>query len=371
MKAVTIRPDDQSVATRDLERPAVESPTDVLVRMLEVGICGTDGSICQGEHGRPPDGADFLVPGHEGLGEVVEVGTDVEDLAPGDLAVPTVRRPCPHEHCTACRSGNVDFCMTGDYTERGIDGRHGFLAEYVVDDAKYLCPVPSELRDVAVLTEPLSIAEKALRQYVAIQRRLPWLRNADTAEMLGQSRAVVLGGGPIGLLGCMLLRLYDVPTVVYSRDEPPAPEVDLTRAVGAEYISSEQEEFDAVVKRLGGVDLVYEATGAAELMFEVMPKLSANAVFIATGVPGRGGSASIEADTVMNELVLQNQVLCGTVNASRGDFLAAIEHLGRMHQRWSGALRSIITHRHGPDDFCESAGSSDGLKHVINPGDTG
>jgi glucose 1-dehydrogenase len=370
MKAVTIDSGER-VTLRDIDKPRIESPTDVLVRILEVGVCGTDSSICDGEHGAAPDGSGYLVPGHEGFGEVVEVGAQVRDLEAGDLVVPTVRRPCPHESCRACRSGHSDFCVTGDYLERGIERIHGFAAEFIVEDAQYLCHVPEKVRDVAVLTEPLTIAEKGLRQYFAIQRRLPWLRDASEREILAGSKAVILGGGPIGLLGAMLLRLYDVETVVYSRTEPPAPESDISAAIGASYVSSEQEDFADVAGRLGGVDIVYEATGAAGLMFEVLPMMSPNAVFIATGVPGPGGKTKIKADTVMHELVMGNQVLCGTVNASRADFENAIEHLGQMLEQWPDATRGIITHRQGADAFCESAASRDGLKHIVIPGGGG
>jgi glucose 1-dehydrogenase len=368
MKVVAIHTARQRTEVREEREPRLASERDVVVRMLEVGVCGTDGEICGAGHGTPPDGSEWLTPGHEGFGEVVEVGSDVAGLRAGDLVVPTVRRPCPHDRCTACRTGNVDFCLTGDYGERGIEKLHGFAAELIVEDERYLCRVPESARDVAVLTEPLSIAEKGLRQFIAIQRRLPWLRDAEDAEILSVCHAVILGGGPIGLLGALLLRLHDVPVVVYSRAEPPAPEADVAGAIGAEYVSSEREDFGSVVERLGSVELVYEATGAAGLMFEVLPELSANAVFIATGVPGRGGEAEIDADTVMNELVLKNQVLCGTVNASRGDFDAAIRDVGRMLDRWPAATRGIITHRHGMDDFCGSAASSEGLKHIIVPG---
>jgi glucose 1-dehydrogenase len=368
MKAVTISEGGARVAVSDVDEPKLEGAGSVLVRMLEVGVCGTDSGICGGDEGTPPEGADYLIPGHEGLGEVVEVGPEVQGLRPGDLVVPMVRRPCRHDHCRACRSGNQDFCTTGDFTERGIERAHGFAAELIVEDAAYLCPVPAGLRDVAVLTEPQSIAEKGLRQYFAIQRRLPWLRDATDEEILAGCSAVVLGGGPIGLLGCLLLRLYDVPTIVYSRSTPPLPESDLADAVGASYMSSKQKDFDQVVERLGGVNLVYEATGAAELMFEVMQHLAPNAVFIATGVPGRRGTSEIAADLVMHRLVMKNQVLCGTVNASRADFDSAIRNLGRMQERWPDALRSIITHRQEAGAFCESAGSADGLKHVIRFG---
>jgi glucose 1-dehydrogenase len=368
MKAVTIAKGGERIRVADVEDPRLQSETDVLVRVLEVGVCGTDSGICGGDEGTPPAGSDYLIPGHEGFGEVVEVGSGVEGLKPGDLVVPTVRRPCPHDHCPACSSGNQDFCVTGEYRERGIEGAHGFAAEYFVDDATYLCRVPDAIRDVGVLAEPQSIAEKGMRQFFAIQRRLPWLADRDDAGILEGCSAAVLGGGPIGLLGCLLLRLYDIPVIVYSRQEPPAPEAEIADAVGAEYISSERDGFEEVVERLGTVNLVYEGTGAAQLMFEVMQHLSHNAVFIATGVPQPGGKSEVAADTVMHRLVMKNQVLCGTVNASRGDFDAAAHNLGRMLERWPDVVRGLITHRHGLDNFCDSAGSGDGLKHVICPG---
>ena len=136
--------------------PVVSAPTDVKIRILDVGICGTDREICGFDYGTPPAGCDHLVIGHEALGEVVEVGVAVTRLKPGALVVPMVRRPCDHGDCLACREGRQDFCYTGDFTERGINGRHGFMTELVVDDERYMNVVPQELRDVAVLVEPLT-----------------------------------------------------------------------------------------------------------------------------------------------------------------------------------------------------------------------
>jgi glucose 1-dehydrogenase len=365
MKAVAVEPRTGKTDLRDVTEPRIGSERDILIRILEVGVCGTDGGICSGGKGNAPDGDDYLIPGHEGLGEVIEAGSAVDGFSPGDLVVPTVRRPCTDQQCTPCRTGHQDFCITGDYVERGIKSSHGFASEFIVEDAQYLCRVPEALREHADVAEPLSIAEKGLRQYFALQRRLPWLEDASGEDILGGRTAVVLGGGPIGLLGCLLLRLHGVKTLVYSRGVPPAPEVEVAEAAGAEYVSSRQETFDAVAERIGRIDLVYEGTGAAELMFGVLPALARNSVFLATGVPEPGGKSAVEADLVMHELVMKSQVLCGIINSSRTDFLSAIEHLRQLKQRFPDALRGIITHRQEPRDFCESAGSREGLKHVI------
>src|SRR5438128_10123893 len=200
MKAIAVFPSRREVKLIEQEPPTPRAPTDVKLRMLEVGICGTDREIAAFQYGTPPAGSDHLVIGHESLGEVVEVGPAVSRVKPGDLVVPMVRRPCPHADCVACRAGRQDFCFTGDFSERGIKGLHGFMTETVVDDERWMHLVPPTLRDVAVLVEPLTIAEKALIQVSQVQQRLPWACGAAPATgRRFRHRAVVLGAGPVGL----------------------------------------------------------------------------------------------------------------------------------------------------------------------------
>ena len=365
MRAVALYPSDRRVDVVNREPPARPGPAAARLRVLDVGVCGTDAELCAFEYGEPPAGADALVLGHEALARVVEVGPEVRGLAAGDLVVPMVRRPCDRPECRACRSGNQDFCQTGDYTERGIKGADGFLAEEVVEEARYLVRVPPELREVGVLTEPLTIAEKALRQYADVQRRLPWQESTDHDELLHGRRAVVLGAGPVGILGCMLLRLRGADVVVYSRARTPNAKAALVEAVGAAYVSSGDESFPDLVRRTGGVDLVYEAAGASQLAFDALAHLGANAVFVFTGVPGRKQQIEVAGDAIMKNVVLQNQAVVGTVNASRADFERAVADLGECLRRWPDATRAIITGRFPMASFCEQAGSRDGIKRVI------
>src|SRR5437867_864420 len=144
MKAVAVVPGKRQIQLIDQEPPRLTSPTEVKLRMLEAGVCGTDREICAFQYGTPPAGAAQLVIGHESLGEVVEVGAGVSRLKVGDLVVPMVRRPCAHDECLACRSDRQDFCYTGDFTERGIKMAHGFMTEFVVDDQKYMNVVPRQ-----------------------------------------------------------------------------------------------------------------------------------------------------------------------------------------------------------------------------------
>src|SRR5580698_1019671 len=179
MKAVAVFPADRRFDVIDHPEPSIAAPGDVKLRMLDVGICGTDKEIVTFQFGTPPDGSKYLVIGHESLAQVVETGANVTRLKPGDLAVATVRRPCQVPTCLACREGRQDFCYSGQYTERGIMRRHGYMTEFVVEDQQYLNPVPAALRDVAVLLEPLTIAEKAVSQLFPAQRRSPWIRVHD------------------------------------------------------------------------------------------------------------------------------------------------------------------------------------------------
>src|SRR5579863_9430541 len=169
MKAIAVFPSRKQVQLIDAPAPVFQGPTEVKLKMLDIGVCGTDKEICSFEYGTPPAGSDYLILGHESLGQVMEVGPDVKSLKAGDLVVTIVRRPCGNPSCIPCRVGRQDFCTTGGFKERGISGLHGFVAETVVDDEKYMNPVTPQLRDIGVLTEPLTIAEKSLFQVWDIQ----------------------------------------------------------------------------------------------------------------------------------------------------------------------------------------------------------
>ncbi|HZR84935.1 MAG TPA: alcohol dehydrogenase catalytic domain-containing protein [Candidatus Binatia bacterium] len=218
MKAIVVIPERRELRLVEQETPSLYGPRDVRVKMLDVGVCGTDREICRFEYGTPPPNGPHLVIGHEALGEVVEVGREVTRVRPGDLVVPMVRRPCAHDDCAACRAEHADFCFTGDFRERGIKEAHGFMTEQIVDDERYMNVVPDALRDVAVLVEPLTIAEKALGQIWEVQHRLPWSCAATPGTAHASChRAVVIGAGPVGLLGAMALVHAGFQTTVYSR----------------------------------------------------------------------------------------------------------------------------------------------------------
>ncbi len=361
MKAVAVFPSERRFGVIDHPEPRIAAPTEVALRMLDVGICGTDKEIVAFDYGTPPPGSPYLIIGHESLGEVIETGAAVSRFKPGDLAVPSVRRPCSDPRCIACRAGRQDFCYTGGFTERGINQLHGFMSEFVVEDERYLNPVPPALRDVAVLVEPLTISEKGVTQLWQVQQRLPWAEAGRNSL-----RAVVLGGGPVGLLGAMKLVKEGFDTTVYSRTPAAGDLQDLVAGFGARFVHAETASLAQLAESVGNIDVIYEAVGASSLAFETMAYLGTNGVFIFTGVPGRKGPISVDTDTLMRDFVLKNQVIFGTVNASLQSFADSIADLSVFLQRWPAALRSLITRRFPIEQAAEPlSGKTGGIKNVI------
>ena len=373
MRGVAVFPEARQVKVIEVEAPRLARPDQVMLRMLDVGLCGTDKEICTFEYGTPPSGDDFLVIGHEALAQIVQVGAAVHRFRPGDLVVPSVRRPCPHPSCLACRSGRQDYCYTGDFRERGIKEQHGYLTEYVVDDEQYMNLVPPDLREIAVLAEPLTIAEKALGQIAwMMQERPPWLAPDQPEKEWGRGlSALVLGIGPVGLLGAMALVSAGFTTYVCSRETPPHPRIDLVSAIGAKYLSSTAVTFTDLAAQIGNIDLIYEAAGHSHFALEALRVLGTNGIFVITGVPGMQAFVQSDPARLMRDLVLKNQVLLGTVNAGSAAFAAALRDLDRFRLRWPAAVQTLIAGRHSPDAAPDLIlGRPSGIKTVISFGDS-
>jgi threonine dehydrogenase-like Zn-dependent dehydrogenase len=193
MRAVALDYAQQKLLVKDVREPERRTRTEVLVRIHEVGVCGTDRELANFRLGFPPAGSDVLVIGHEALGQVVEAGPEVGALRPGDWVTPMIRRAC-QPPCSSCARGRRDLCFAPVLNERGIFGLNGYFSEYAVDDAVDLVHIPDELVDCAVLMEPLSVVEKAIERALRVHEQ-------------GCRTALVLGAGPIGLLAGLLLQL--------------------------------------------------------------------------------------------------------------------------------------------------------------------
>jgi glucose 1-dehydrogenase len=258
-----------------------------------------------------------------------------------------VRRP---DDCLPCRSGEPDMCLEGGYTERGIKGRHGFLSELYVEKPEYLIKIPAHLRDVGVLLEPLTVVEKGVRHAWSLQRRM---------RAWEPRKALILGAGPIGLLGALLMRLKGLETFVYGREPSATTEAKL-REIGATYVSK-QDPSGTVVHHLGALpeehgpfDFILEATGAASVSMGAMRILGLNGVLCLASVTGGEAPMEICASCLNLELVLGNRVVFGTVNANRVDFETGAKDMAEAATRWPGWLDGLITRRVPMERFREA-----------------
>jgi threonine dehydrogenase-like Zn-dependent dehydrogenase len=333
--------------------PQLRADTDVKLKMLECGVCATDRDLCNFQFGAAPPGEDHFVLGHESLAEVVEAGPSVVGWAPGDLAVIVVRHPCGPPLCEACAAGRQDFCASGGYREHGIKELHGFMRDFVVTAAGYLHRVPCDLRHIAVLAEPLTIAEKALSQWRSVETRLPWQRDARTA--------VVLGAGPVGLLGAMLFRLSGLRTWIYSREE----DCELAETIGACYVSTAEASPGQLAERTGPIDFVYEAMGAPQVAFDVLQRLGANGLFLFTGAPWPDQPLAFDLKQLVLSMVIGNRMVGGTVNAAPAHFDDALAHLGAFEQQWPGAAAKLISARVPIVEFRDAIFGPGRLKKVV------
>ena len=336
MKAVAVTPGvPDSMHLRHVPRPDVNDipgGRGVLVRVLRVGVDGTDREISAAEYGAAPPGDDYLITGHESFGQVVAVGGLVTTLAPGDFVVATVRRP---GHSLYDVIGTNDMTTDDTYFERGINLRHGYLCEYYVDDAEFLVKVAPGLSEVGVLLEPTTVVEKGIAQAFEIQRRL---------RVWHPRKAAVMGAGTIGLLAALVLRLRGLDVTVFGRTRKPYLNAELVEALGARYLSTGDTPIQDGAGAFGPFDLIFEATGASAVVFESMRALAKNGVLVLSSVTGGDHRIEVPADKINLEFVLGNKVMVGTVNANREYFEVGVRDLAHAESQYPGWLRRLLTH---------------------------
>ncbi len=321
MRAITVRPGiANSVALSTVPEPA-SSEGAVLVEAMALGVCGTDREIIAGLYGWAPPGAEHLILGHESLGRVREAPDDA-DFAKGDLVAGIVRRPDPVP-CPACAQGAWDMCRNGQYTERGIKQRHGYGSELFRVEPEFLIKVDPNLGVLGVLLEPTSVVAKAWEH---VQR-------IGTRAYAWQPRcALITGAGPIGLLAAMMGVQRGLEVYVLDRNTD-GPKPELVRALGATYHIA----FDDLCP-----DIVLECTGASPVVLEVLDGVAPDGVVCLTGVSSGGRQFPFDVGAHNRNMVLQNHVVFGSVNANRRHYAAAADALAKADPKW---VARLITRR--------------------------
>jgi threonine dehydrogenase-like Zn-dependent dehydrogenase len=323
MRALTVIPGKAgSVELSEVPEPPQEDGP-VLVATLAIGVCGTDGEIVSGRFGWAPPGRDRLVLGHESLGRVVEAPHG-SGLAVGDLVAGIVRRPDPVP-CLNCAVGEWDMCRNGRYTERGIKERDGYCSERYRIDPAFAVRVDPTLGMLGVLLEPASVVAKAWEHVERIGSRARW----------SPQRVLVTGAGPIGLLAALLavqrgheVHVLDIVTT--------GPKPDLVRRLGATYHAGSLDE------AIRGSDVALECTGAGPVVFDLMEHMEPNGIVCLTGISSGGRELSVDAGLQNRSMVLENNVVFGSVSAGRRHFEQAAEALARADRGW---LEGLITRR--------------------------
>ncbi|MGC1213963.1 MAG: glucose 1-dehydrogenase [Micromonospora sp.] len=346
MRALTVRPLNADTAeVTELPDPS-PGPAELLVEAVALGICGTDREIVSGAYGWSPPGRDRLVFGHESLGRVRQAPPG-SGFSPGDLVVGVVRRPDP-EPCGACARGEFDMCRNGRYTERGIKERDGYGSELWTLETDYAVRLEPGLESVGVLMEPTSVVAKAWEQIERVGERA-WF---------APQRVLVTGAGPIGLLAALVgvQRGLDVHVLDVVEDGPKPAAV---AALGATYHHAPVTEVTEKVQP----DVVVEATGVGRVVLDAAAGTAAYGIVCLTGVSSGGRRIPVDAGATNRELVLENDVVVGSVNANLRHYAAAAEALAAADRGW---LERLISRRVPLDRFAEALRAEpDDIKVVL------
>jgi threonine dehydrogenase-like Zn-dependent dehydrogenase len=357
MKAVAVLPGKpNSVHLRDLPVPKltdqphphvcrVPDGRGVLVKVLQVGVDATDREINEALYGNAPPGGDHLVIGHESFGQVLEVGDKVTEVRPGDYVSCTVRRPGGSLFDVI---GRNDITSEEVYYERGINLCHGYLTEVFVDDAEFIVKVPQNLKHLGVLSEPASVCAKAIEQAFLAQARL---------QVWNPRRAYVMGAGQIGLLATMMLRLRGLEVYTVATKPGPHRKSEIAEAYGATYVSTRQKPLEALAKETGKPDLIFEATGNAEMCFRAMEVLAHNGALIWTSITGGSQPVTVDGAKINIEWVLGNKLLVSSVNGNHRHFEEGLRALSHGELTYPGVTERILTHPvAGLDQYREMMG---------------
>jgi threonine dehydrogenase-like Zn-dependent dehydrogenase len=344
MKAITVEPKTPgSAAFGDVPEPDARDGS-VLVEAVATGVCGTDVEIVEGKYGWAPPGKDRLVLGHESLGRVVDPGP-TGALRKGDLVVGIVRRPDPVP-CPNCAVGEWDMCRNGGYTERGIKQIDGFMSERWRIEPEFAIRLDPALGILGVLLEPTTVVAKAWEQVSLVGQRAFW----------EPQRVLVTGAGPIGLLAALLGRQRGLEVHVLDR-VTSGPKPGLVRELGATFHSG-------TIAELGfEPDVIVECTGVGQVIADSLKHVGAGGVVCLTGIGTGGRTRGLPLADVASEIVLQNNVVVGSVNANKRHWYKAAQDLLRADRAW---LARLVSRREPPRDFAKALRRSpDDVKVVV------
>jgi threonine dehydrogenase-like Zn-dependent dehydrogenase len=360
MFAIAAHPGSTEPTIVDLPEPREPAAHEVLCRTLEVGVCGTDREILNSAAPVIPTDSKYLVLGHECLARVEAVGSSVTGLAVGDLVTPLVRRAFQPSEIRA------DMLAFGEFVERGIYLEHGFTPPLWLDRPEYLLKVPLEMSDVAILTEPLSVVEKAVNEALILQQA----RLSPDTWIAEPPRVIVTGLGPIGFAGVLAAVARNWPVWVFGRDSEETFRASLVRQLGGRYVPCRDGDIAITDLEQNGYDLLLECTGSDEVMMSAAKAMRSRAVLCWLGSERIPQARMHNVSRLMRDGLIRNQLIVGCVNSAPRDFSDALSHLAQLRNRCGDSLRQIITERVTPRDslWHYTHRRSQGIKVVLGYG---
>jgi threonine dehydrogenase-like Zn-dependent dehydrogenase len=343
LRALTVTPGKPGSAQIENFKEPAYAQGSLLLRALALGVCGTDREIIDGKYGTAPAGHERLIIGHESLA-VVEEAPAGSGFEPGDYVVCIVRMPDPVP-CSNCAVGEWDMCRNGRFTEHGIKQLDGFARERYRVDPEYVVKIDASLGITGVLTEPTSVVAKAWEHITRIGQRANWKPRT----------VLVTGAGPIGLLAALIGRQQGLDVHVFDRAEH-GTKVDLAHAIGATWLSGDVNELPSEY------DVILECTGAASVIEAILDRTAPDGIVCLLGVSNSGHTVSIDLGAINRDVVLENRVVFGCVNANRRHYEAAARVLKAADRAW---LDRMITRKVPLDRFREAIEKRDDDVKVV------
>jgi L-iditol 2-dehydrogenase len=297
MQGLLLEDNDGNVKLGELEIPAIDA-TQVLVKVLYAGICGTDMKLYTGHY--PVKEECFpLALGHELVGEVVQTGADVTHVAVGDRIV-SIATYDSCGACTYCAEGHFNLCRTR--RRLGFDV-HGAFAEYVRLNKKQVYRVPDTIStEAAALMEPLTVA----------------VRGVSRAHIRPCDKVLVTGPGTIGLLTGLVASQYGAEVVLKG---VPGDEERLAigQRMGIAHVTTESAAI-----AVDSFDAVFECSGHAGGVSDGIAALRPQGQYVQIG------TSKAPLTLPFMEIVYKELRMTGSLGAVEADWQRAIELMERI-----------------------------------------
>jgi threonine dehydrogenase-like Zn-dependent dehydrogenase len=339
MRALVLR-DFYDIAVEERPDP-VAGAGQVVVEVIATGICGSDFHGYSGENGRRHPGQ---IMGHETVGRVRELGTDVAELRVGQLV--TVNPVMSCHACPACMSGQEQWCSRRVVLGVAPEIPAAFADRFVVPAANVV-PLSEDMpEELGALVEPMAVG------YHAVRRGQP----------VAEDRLLVIGGGPIGQACLLAARRLEIQALALS--DVSASRRELCARLGAAVIDPTGGNFvDAVAAQLGGpATLVMDAVGISQTVADALAASGLGSRIVLVGM----GSPQLELAAYA--LSTAERSLIGSFTYTAAEFIDTANYVGTVPEGIHALIDGRVGWEGAPQSFDDLArGRSAASKILVFP----